>query len=276
LSPAATSITRSKQSEDASNIGQAVLRLREMILTGKFEASERISELPLVALLGVSRTPIRLALERLAHEGLLEPYPTGGFIVRGFTLDDVWDSMEVRGALEGTAVRLAAERLVRDSDLDTLRKYQNEMDSLGQMPTMDYYPVYVELNDAFHAEMVRLAKSDILRQTLDKLFCLPFASPSALVSSPLTVADATERFIIGKEHHHTIIEAIANRQGARADAMAREHARLTRRHIETALAEGSFLTSVPGGPLIKVTFDRSSERGERAVLTHSSPLGGLP
>ena len=237
-----------------------MLRLREMILTGKFEASERISELPLVALLGVSRTPIRLALERLAHEGLLEPYPTGGFIVRGFTLDDVWDSMEVRGALEGTAVRLAAERLVRDSDLDTLRKYQSEMDSLGQMPAMNYFPVYLELNDAFHAEMVRLAKSDILRQTLDKLFCLPFASPSALVSSPLTVADATERFIIGKEHHHTIIEAIANRQGARADAMAREHARLTRRHIETALAEGSFLTSVPGGPLIKVTSDRSSEK----------------
>src|ERR1044071_9029840 len=121
---------RSKSSQDSSNIGQAVLRLREMILTGKFEAGERISELPLVALLGVSRTPIRLALERLAHEGLLEPYPTGGFIVRGFTLDDVWDSIEIRGTLEGTAARLAAERLANDAELDALRKCQSEMDSL--------------------------------------------------------------------------------------------------------------------------------------------------
>src|SRR5207237_6449347 len=97
----------------------------------------------------------RLALERLAHEGLLEPYPTGGFIVRGFTLDDVWDSIEIRGTLEGTAARLAAERLASDADLEALRKYQNEMDAIG-IPTTESFPLYLELNDAFHEEIVRL------------------------------------------------------------------------------------------------------------------------
>src|SRR2546426_9823558 len=71
-----------------------------MILKGDFQSGERISELPLVATLGVSRTPIRLALERLAHEGLLEPYPTGGFIVGEVMVQGIWDGIHVRGPLE--------------------------------------------------------------------------------------------------------------------------------------------------------------------------------
>src|SRR5256885_8043956 len=117
-------------------LGRTVLQLRELILKGQFGPGERISEHPLSARLGVSRTPIRLALERLAHEGLLQPYPTGGFIVRRVTLDDVWDGIEVRGLLEGGAARLAAERLVNDSEVEPLRKRQEEMDALGE-PTVE-------------------------------------------------------------------------------------------------------------------------------------------
>src|SRR5437870_3036371 len=215
---------RHKSSEDVSHIGQTVVRLREMILNGNFQAGERISELPLVAMLGVSRTPIRLALERLAHEGLLEPYPTGGFIVRGFTLDDVWDSIEIRGTLEGTAARLAAERLTSAEDLDVLRKYQNEIDAIG-IPTTETFPDYLELNEAFHAEIVRLARSPMIRLMLDRLFCLPFASPSALVTSPLRLPDAAARFRIGDEHHHLLIDAIAGQRGSFAESLAREHAK---------------------------------------------------
>jgi GntR family transcriptional regulator of vanillate catabolism len=246
---------RVKSTEDISNIGQAVVRLREMILNGKFQAGERISELPLVAMLGVSRTPIRLALERLAHEGLLEPYHTGGFIVRGFTLDDVWDSIEVRGTLEGTAARLAAERLTSDAELDTLRKYQSDMDAIGN-PTTETFPFYLETNDAFHDEIVRLARSPMLRLMLDRLFNLPFAAPSALVNSPMRLPDAEMRFSLGKEHHHLLIDAIAGRHGSFAESMAREHARLTRRHLELAVRNGDNLASVPGGLLISVNASR--------------------
>ena len=246
-----SSTQRNKSSEDVSNIVQAVVRLREMILKGNFEAGERISELPLVAILGVSRTPIRLALERLAHEGLLEPYPTGGFIVRGFTVDDVWDAIQIRGALEGTAARLAAERLTSPADLDPIRKIQSDLDAVGE-PTEGTFPSYLELNDAFHAEMVRLAKSPMLRLMLDRLFCLPFASPSALVSSPLQMPGTDARFRTGEQHHHLIIEAIANRSGPFAENMAREHANLTRRHLQLAIEDGSLLATVPGGSLISI------------------------
>jgi GntR family transcriptional regulator of vanillate catabolism len=222
-----------------------------MILKGNFEGGERISELPLVAMLGVSRTPIRLALERLAHEGLLEPYPTGGFIVRGFTLDDVWDSIEIRGTLEGTAARLAAERITDDHDVDELRKIQNKMDAIYRPPTADEFPLYLELNDAFHNEMVRLAKSPMLRLTLDRLLCLPFAGPSALVTSPLDSPNAPDAFRLGNEHHHVLIEAISRGHGTFAESMAREHAMLTRRHLEDAVNDKDYLASVPGGMLIR-------------------------
>ena len=93
-----------------------------MLLRGDFQPGERLSELPLVARLGVSRTPIRLALDRLAHEGLLEASPTGGFVVRAFTIEDVWDAIETRGVLEGAAARLAAERLEHDSELNPVAR----------------------------------------------------------------------------------------------------------------------------------------------------------
>src|SRR5712691_10804558 len=155
--------------EGDSQLGRTVLRLREMILKGEFGPGERISENPLTVRLGVSRTPIRLALERLAHEGLLEPYPTGGFIVRKFTLEDVWDGIEVRGLFEGGAARLAAERLVDDSELDALRKSQQQMDRMGE-PTAQTFATFLQLNSVFHAEIVRLAKSGMLRRALDRLF----------------------------------------------------------------------------------------------------------
>src|SRR5215467_3321983 len=82
----------SRTDDEDSQTGRTMLNLREMLLRGDFRPGERLSELPLVARLGVSRTPIRLALDRLAHEGLLELAPAGGFVVRGFTVEDIWDA----------------------------------------------------------------------------------------------------------------------------------------------------------------------------------------
>ena len=247
----AESVDVSSQPVDAeSQTGRTVLRLRELILTGEFGPGERISEHPLTVRLGVSRTPIRLALERLAHEGLLEPYPTGGFVVRKFTLNDIWDGIEVRGLLEGGAARLAAERWTNESDLNPLRKSQTDMDAMGE-PTPDTFPAYLELNDIFHGEIIKLAKSDMVRQALDRVFSFPLSSPRALVTVRPKLPEASHLFVISQEHHHRLIEAISRRQGARAENLAREHAQLTRRNFEIVLADADSLSSLPGGSLIR-------------------------
>jgi len=263
LSEAESVGTLNQAVEAESQTGRTVLRLRELILTGEFGPGKRISEHPLTVRLGVSRTPIRLALERLAHEGLLEPYPTGGFIVRKFTLNDIWDGIEVRGLLEGGAARLAAERWTNDDDLIPLRKCQSDMDAMGE-PTPDSFPTYLELNDIFHGEIVRLAQSDMVRQALDRLFSFPLSSPRALVTVRPQLAEAAELFIISKEHHHRIIEAITKRQGARAESLAREHAQLTRRNLELVLADTDCLTALPGGSLIRGPEEKPG-RGKRTI-----------
>src|SRR3954466_9997443 len=134
-----------RNKEFVSQTGRALLTLREMLLKGEFSPGERLSELALVARLNVSRTPIRLALDRLAHEGLLESAPSGGFIVCEFTLADIWDAIEMRGVLEGTAARLAAERLTDPAELLEIREYQRQMDAIANH-SMDDFARYMDLN----------------------------------------------------------------------------------------------------------------------------------
>ena len=109
---------------------RALLSLRELILSGALEPGERVSELPLVERLGVSRTPLRAALVRLEQEGLLEAIPTGGFAVRGFDERDLYTAIEVRGTLEGLAARLAAERGLSAQDLAALGGCVAALDAL--------------------------------------------------------------------------------------------------------------------------------------------------
>jgi GntR family transcriptional regulator of vanillate catabolism len=236
--------------EDVSQLGKTLLLLREMLLRGEFQPGERLSELPLVARLSVSRTPIRLALERLAHEGLLEPSASGGFMAREFTPEDVWDAIEIRGVLEGTAARLAAERLVDVSELENLKRYHNEIGAIEHW-TMASFSRFLELNAAFHTEVVRLSKCPMLRWTLDRVISLPFGSPGAMIPLRSTLPGTAGRVAISLEQHRAIIEAIERREGARAEGIAREHARMARRTLEIALADKEMRPHVPGGALIK-------------------------
>lgn len=207
----------------------------------------------MVARLGVSRTPIRLALDRLAHEGLLEVSPSGGFVVRSFTLSDIWDAIEMRGVLEGTAARLAAERLAGEHELDAIRQSMSEMNAyLGPVSSVDSFSRYLDLNDAFHGAVIRLAKSPMLVRSLDQVLALPFAQPSSVVFARTKMPATEQMFAIGQEHHRVILDAIERRQGARAEATAREHSGLSRRILEYVMADREIMSHVPGASLIRM------------------------
>src|SRR5262249_51046309 len=151
----------------------------------ELKPGEHIREIPLAERLGVSRTPARLALERLAHEGLVEARPKGGFVARQFSLQDILDAIEVRGVLEGTAARMACERLESDEELAGLRECIAAADTLleRQQSVMDSIAAYSSVNIRFHARLVELAKSPILARSIEQVLALPFASPSAFTGS---------------------------------------------------------------------------------------------
>ena len=234
------------------------MSLREMVLRGEFRPGERIPEVPVGRRLGVSRTPIRLALERLAQEGLLEAAGSSGFKVREFTVRDIWDAIEARGVLEGAAARLAAERLTDFRELDPLRRINDELEKLsrlsvaqGQPPSSDEMIRYAELNGAFHSAIVDLAKSPMLQWALERIQSIPFASPAVVI-----LPRAAEGTLIAHAQHRAILDAIGNREGARAENLAREHARFARQNLELALAQPpeSALGRELGLALIKSDF----------------------
>ena len=230
-----------------SQVDRLVFELRQRILRGEFGPGERLTELGLVPLLSASRTPVRLALERLANEGLIEERRAGGFRVRTFTVAEILDSIEVRAVLDGTAGRFAAERLGSPGELARLKLLSSEA-KLEVPVTIDGFGRYLEANDRFHRELWRLSKSPALVRMLEASCRVPFAAPGALVFVQ-EQRDPGGVYVAG-EHHRAIVEAIESREGTRGEALAREHSRVGRQTLLLALEQGRSLAGFPGARLI--------------------------
>src|SRR4051794_21404395 len=157
--------------EAGSQTLRAALALRELILDGELRPGERVAEIPLSERIGVSRTPLRLALARLEHEGLLNSLSAGGFVVRQLTREEIADAIELRGVLEGTAARLAAERLGDGADVEPLAACADAMDELVRpgKAAAGRFERYIELNERFHALLVALAHSDVVAQAIERV-----------------------------------------------------------------------------------------------------------
>jgi len=237
---------------------RAVLQLREKLLAGAFVPGERVAELTLAPLLGVSRTPLRLALGVLEHEGLLRTLPSGGFVVRDFTAADIADAIELRGVLEGTAARMAAERWVGNRTLAPLRDAVAAMDALMANGLEDF-ALYVAENERFHTGLLILAASPMLSRAMAQATALPFASPSAFVRAQAELEERRRVLVIAQDQHRCILDAIVARESGRAEALAREHARLARRNLDSALRNRAMLESVPGAALIRQNSENDAD-----------------
>jgi GntR family transcriptional regulator of vanillate catabolism len=244
-----------------TQITSALLQLRELIFSGAFATGERMAELGLVQRLGVSRTPLRLALAELEHEGLLRGLPGGGYVVREFTQGDVRDAIELRGVLEGTAARFAAERGASARELRTLKEINETIHTLVHRADYDSFERYMRLNETFHARLLKLARSPVLERALDGIVSLPFAGPSAFILAEAELAASREILIIAHRHHSGLVEAIERRQSGRAESLAREHARLALTNLEIFLEHREMLERMPGGTLIALPAKEATESG---------------
>lgn len=240
-------------SDDASQTARAQLRLRELIIGGELAPGERVAELPLVERLGVSRTPVRSALVKLADEGLLEALPGGGFVVRAFTEAEVRDAIDIRGTMEGLAARLAAERGVAPGLLAAMREAMDAIDAVLAEPQLDdaRFGGYVTHNARWHALLAEAAGSEVVRRQVERAAALPFASPNGFVLARSTGTQARDGLVVAQAQHRAVVQAIEQREGARAEALLREHARLAHDNLRAALANRSALARVPGAGLIR-------------------------
>ena len=247
LAPAAS------ETESHSQVIKAQLQLREMILAGELPAGERIAELTVVQRLGISRTPVRAALMRLEQEGLLEAMAGGrGYRVRLFSEADVADAIELRGTLEGLAARWAAERGLAEPLLAQAGRCLDAIDRVLEAPDWgdEAFSRYVALNSEFHDLLHSMAGSSVMQRELERVVRMPFASPSGFVLARAESPRARHSLMVAQDQHRQVLDAIAAREGARAEALMKEHSRIARRNLREAVSEpGSH--AVPGVQLIR-------------------------
>ncbi len=238
---------------DDSQTLRALLLMRELLLRGEFRPGERIREIQLAERLKVSRTPLRLVLGRLEEEGLVVARATGGFVASEFTLRDIYDGIEIRGVLEGMAAKLAAERVTKPEGLAEIRECLDRIDRLLERWAYgtDSLAKYIALNARFHDSLVDLAQSPMLRRAVDRAIALPFASPNAFLIGHAQQKEGRDIVTLSQIHHRAIIDAVADREPARAEALAREHARLARTSLQLISRNRDLLSQVPGASLIR-------------------------
>jgi GntR family transcriptional regulator, vanillate catabolism transcriptional regulator len=231
---------------------RAQLRLREMILAGELPGGTRIAELAIVEKLGLSRTPIRAALMRLEQEGLIESLPNGGYAVRTFSERDVAEAIELRGTIEGLAARLAAERGVAPVVMAEARETLRAIDEVLQQSALndEAFTAYVRLNERFHMLLGELTGSAFMARELERVASLPFASPSAFVLAQANSPQARDMLIVAQDQHWQVLDAVERREGARAEAIMREHSRLAQRNLREAVKSHD-LDQMPGVRLIR-------------------------
>lgn len=212
---------------------RAQIDLRQRILNGELPGGTRLYEVALAEEMNISRTPVREALSRLAEEGLLERTRAGGFVVRSFKKADVLDIIALRGLLEGAAARLAAEKGVCATKLAKARQLLCALDScFGPAPGDVALERYSELNDAFHLLLSQFAESPVLEGEIARVVRLPFAAPSAFLPHRARLDALAATLVPAHAQHHALLNAIAARQGSRAEALAREHCEAARANVE--------------------------------------------
>lgn len=220
-------------SKSSNHTRSAAHELRQRIVSGAIPGGTRLFEVALAADLGISRTPVREAMARLAEEGLLERLGGGGFSVRSFSLRDMIDAIELRGVLEGMAARMAAEQGPAPAKLSAIRAVLAGLDRCFDTASgaVDF-DRYSDLNADFHDILAEMCGSAVLLREIERVKLLPFASPSAFVMDGRDTSVSHHSLITGQEQHRAIVEAIARREGSRAEALAREHARIARANLE--------------------------------------------
>lgn len=231
---------------------RATIQLREMILAGEILGGTRIAEMSLVELLGVSRTPVRQALMKLEQEGLLDELPLGGYAVKTFSELEASESIELRGMLEGMMVRLACERGFSPSLMREAKRLLDQIDQILTSSVLDEeaFSKYIDFNARFHEVLVDMADSQFLKKELDRIYKLPFASPSGFVGVQSDSAYSRDLLVVAQDHHRQVLQAIEAKEGTRGEMIMREHSKIAQRNLRL-VANNTVNDQMPVAKLLK-------------------------
>ncbi|MBX6764405.1 MAG: GntR family transcriptional regulator [Rubrobacteraceae bacterium] len=207
---------------DASSVAdRAYERIREYVLGGEAEPGTRLGQVELAERFGISRTPVREALRRLADEGLVEFQPNRGYRVADLGLEAVLRRLEVRTLLEPGIARLAAGRR-NGRDIDFL---------YGAIEQEAAAADGVEAHDAsrqFHVHLAQATGNEELVRVLRSLWIVEVGR--RLLSRRMLTSDWKDEDVA---EHRQIASAVA-------EGRAEDAERLMLEHIERAIGHWKY------------------------------------
>ena len=192
--------------------GRVFNKLREDILSGKYQDHEELKEVAIGEELGVSRTPVREAFRQLELEGLIQIVPNKGAYVTGITAKEVKDIYMIRSSLEGMCARLATENITEEQleELEENVYLASFHASKGHMEQM------TELDNRFHHILYEACDSKMLEKLLQDFHQYVMRIRKKTLSTK-------ERGIASNEEHRQIMEAIKAKNPDEAQRLANMH-----------------------------------------------------
>jgi DNA-binding GntR family transcriptional regulator len=211
----------------ADSVDRVYEAIKGFAVDYRFKPGERINEVELAMRLGVSRTPVREALNRLARDGFMSFVPNKGFYARTITPEGVRDLYELRSALERAAVRLACER-GSDAEIEAIAKDWLGRSKAGLKP--DWTKI-AEADEAFHVAIARIARNARLLEALTDLNSLIRFFRRIDLESP-------RRRKSTYEEHAAIIDALRVRDANKGGDLMEKHVTLSSAHAVEVTKEG--------------------------------------
>jgi GntR family transcriptional regulator, rspAB operon transcriptional repressor len=188
-------------------------RLKREILSGQLGGGTRLGEIALAERLGVSRTPVREAVQRLAQDGLVEVLPNRGARVRLLAASEVEHTYTVRATLDGLAARLAASRPATERAAQVLL-LQAALARLEAADPNDWQQ-QTQADLAFHQAIAQASANPVLENTLQGL--AESVARVKLLTQSLNQTPETA------QDHRAIVAAIEQGQAGEAERQARAH-----------------------------------------------------
>ncbi len=200
-------------------------RLREMTISYELKPGERLSEIELAERLGVSRTPVREALNRLVTDGFLEP-ASRGFMRRPLDVQETLDLYEARLAIERECLRLAFERATPEQIAEARDFLRNSQTAPPNAPVRDL----VALDEAFHLHIATMAGNNELKRLLENLNQrIRFVRWLSMES---VGRDSTQN------QHQELLDALTNGEVDQAQRCLSDHITMRREQVVEAIKSG--------------------------------------
>jgi len=187
--------------------------LKSSIIKGDLKPGEKLLESKIGKQLGVSRTPVREALQKLATEGLVKMEPNSVIVVPEFSLKDLKEVLQIRRALEGLAASAAAEEINQEE----ISQLEKNIEETNICVIKNDLATYLEFNVKFHNLIFQFSRNERLIKMSSQL-----VSPEhRFIIRALTIPGRLKYYL---EEHQKIIEALKRRDAEQAGRLSQQHA----------------------------------------------------